>query len=78
MIQTSKEALRAICDSISRKKASFAVTPNPDAIDPAPFALQAGASKIIKVNGGYIVAMNMKREQLVKLRDSCNELLERS
>lgn len=75
MIRTAREGLLDIASSISRKKASFAVTLNPDVADPAPFALIAGASKIVEVPGGYIVSMNMKRSQLEALRDSCNELL---
>lgn len=75
MIRTFKEAVLDIASSVGRKKASFAVTPNPKTGDPAPFALHAGASKIVKVDGGYVVSMNVRRDQLEKLRDECNELL---
>lgn len=76
-MQTMTKAMQDICGSISRNNASFAVTQSPpnNPLSTKPFALLAGAHKMIEVPNGFIVSMGLSRTQLEQLRDTCNELL---
>lgn len=80
-VGTYKEALLTIVATIQRKRSTFAITK----ADPTaktqfghevPFALTAGSDKVVKVAGGFVVSMSISREQLQKLRDTCDELLQ--
>lgn len=81
MAQSLANVMEDIVDSISRKKGSFGVADNPDpklAGSQAPFALAVGSWRTVNVNGGFVVVLGLTREQLTKLRNSCDELLGRA
>lgn len=70
------DAMKDIEASVDRKKASMAITLGLNADSPRPFIVSAGSFQALKISGGYIVTFNLDREQLVELRDVCNELLD--
>lgn len=64
------EALKRIVDSIQRKKGSFELSQAPEG-----FSLNAGSWRAIKVCGGFIVTLQLSREQVEYLKGQCEEAL---
>lgn len=64
------DALKRIVDSIQRKKGSFELAQAPEG-----FALAAGSWRAVKVNGGFIVTLQLSREQIGYLKDQCEKAL---
>lgn len=63
-------ALKRIAESIQRKKGSFELSLAPDG-----FALNAGSWRAVKVCGGFIVTLQLSREQVEYLKGQCEEAL---
>lgn len=63
-----------IVDAIKRGKADFIIcrTNTPGQME---FGLIAGAKRVHQVPGGFLVSLQLDREKLRNLRDTCNELL---
>jgi hypothetical protein len=64
------EAMKRIVDSIQRKKGSFELAQAPEG-----FALAAGSWRAVKVCGGFIVTLQLSREQVEYLKGQCEQAL---
>jgi len=67
------EALKRINESIQRKKGSFELTLTPD----GRFALNVGSWRAVKVRGGFIVCLELSKEQVEYLKRQCEDVLAR-
>jgi hypothetical protein len=77
-----EEEIKAIVATVLRGKATFAVSRTPVeraralGVPDSSFAVLAvGAPSVVKIPGGRMLALGLKREQVEKLRDICVELL---
>ncbi len=68
------EIAAKIVDAIKRGKADFALcrTNTPGQME---FGLIAGAKRVHQVPGGFLVTLQLDREKVESLRDTCNVLL---
>jgi hypothetical protein len=68
------EIAAKILAAIKRGKADFTLcrTNTPGQME---FGLIAGAKRAHRVPGGFLVTLQLDREKLENLRDTCNELL---
>lgn len=73
-MKSLQEALIDLAARISRRKSGFTLTK--DGFD--GYTLASGSPNTVKVKGGFIVALGLKRDQLESLRDQANALLEES
>jgi hypothetical protein len=64
------EALKKIHESIQRKKGSFELAKAPEG-----FALAAGSWRAIRVDGGFIICLQLSREKVEYLKGQCEEAL---
>jgi hypothetical protein len=69
-VPTMDEALKRINDSIQRKKGSFELAQAPEG-----FALAAGSWRAVKVNGGFIVCIQLSKDQVEYLKGQCEAAL---
>lgn len=74
---TMQDALNEICASIRRGKGTFAVTPSP-LEQVKPFSLTVGSIRAVQVPDGFIITLGLSRDQVEKLREMCDELLDSS
>jgi len=68
---TGKEAVLIINDSLKRKKGTFVL-----AKENGTNMLFTGAPTAARSENGYVIALGLSREQVVKLRDMCEAALE--
>lgn len=74
MSRKLQEGLTAIADAISRKKGTFILAPSPPG-ESSPFMLAVGSWRVVRTKGGFIVTLGLKREQVLRLREMCDEIL---
>lgn len=71
---TLQDALLKIASSISRGKGTFAVTRSPSG-QAKPYSLAVGSIRTVQVDGGFIITLGLSRDQVVTLREMCDEVL---
>lgn len=72
-MKSSTEATKEIVDAIRRKKARFALGFDPSLT--GMVVLFAGSYRALRSEDGIIVTMGVNRENLLKLREECDEAL---
>jgi hypothetical protein len=69
-----KEILDEIRSSISRGKGTFGLAQTP-AGQGKPFSLAVGSIRAVQVDRGFMIVLGLSRDQVVTLREMCDELL---
>jgi len=74
MPMTLQEVLLTIRGAIGRGKGTFGLAPASPG-QSKPFSLAAGSVNAVRVEGGFIVVLGLSHDQVVTLREMCDELL---
>jgi len=69
-----QDVLNEIRGAISRGKGTFGLAPTPPG-QGKPYSLAAGSIRAVQVEGGFIVVLGLERDQVVRLRAMCDDLL---
>jgi hypothetical protein len=69
-----KDILDEIRSSISRGKGTFGLARTP-AGQGKPFSLAVGSIRAVQIDRGFMIVLGLSRDQVVKLRAMCDELL---
>jgi len=71
---TIQELLNEIRSSIRRGKGTFGLASSPPDRG-KPYTLVTGSIRTVQIDGGFIISLGLSRDQVVKLREQCDELL---
>jgi hypothetical protein len=71
---TLRDVLDEIRSSISRGKGTFGLAPTPLG-QGKPYSLAVGSIRTVQVDRGFIITLGLSRDQVVKLREMCDEVL---
>lgn len=71
---TLQDVLNEIRSSISRGKGTFGLAHGPPG-QGKPYSLAVGSIRAVQVDGGFTIMLGLSRDQVVKLRAMCDELL---
>lgn len=74
-VGTFEEIVLEVAEACRRGKGTFGLARNSKR-HPTPFALVAGHHKVVDIESGYLVSLGLTRDQVERLRDQCNVLLD--
>lgn len=77
-MKTFREAMTEIAGSLKRGVCTAVVGLPPPTDARAPFALTIGAPEHVPVLNGHVICMGMTRDQVLALRNQCDEALAQS
>lgn len=77
-MKTFRQAMGEIMSSLSRNRCTAAVSLPPPEDARTPFSLVVGAPQHVVVRDGHVICMGMTRDQVVELRNQCDEALKQS
>ncbi len=69
-----QDALDEIRASIGRGKGTFGLAPAPPG-QGKPYSLAVGSIRAVQIDRGFMIMLGLSRDQVVKLRAMCDELL---
>lgn len=76
-MKTFSDGMKEVAASLNRDvgaAATLALTlAEPHA--PRPYSFTIGAPEVTKVGKGYIISLGLTRDQLIEVREQCNDLL---
>lgn len=69
-LETLQQGIARLAESIRRKKGGWVLAGEPQGV-----ILALGSYRVVNVPGGFVVTIKLEREELLRLREACDELL---
>ena len=73
VLEALQQGISRIAESIRRKKGGWVLASEPQGV-----ILALGSYRVVNLPGGFLVSIKLEPEELLRLRETCDEILRKT